>query len=382
MPESEKIKIAFTLPFNLRFGEGLSRVCLSYIKNISKEKFDPYIIQTDFFKNQRMTEEAISDSLGGIHVITLHRPDAFILRFLPRGILGLAYSLLIEPVIFKIMGRQLFKNFSESIRGTELAYLFNNNLRFLFKDIKVIGSTHSWNPQGMNPLVRKYNKLRMAIWRIPFYHSFPKNGNFFSENSSIKYFTLPNGVDTDFFTPAESETHQTVNFLYVSRLEDCKGMDILPSAWHEFGMDQKMQLTIVGAGSRENEAKEMERKFDNVLFKGVVDEQSLLEMYQNADILLFPSTCDTFGLVVLEGLSSGLYCLVDRSLMGVFDNFYEKGFLTYVFHNSKDLSKALVKATSQINEIRKNKNTAHMETAVTSSWKTVTEKFEENILSL
>ena len=124
----------------------------------------------------------------------------------------------------------------------------------------------------------------MAIWRIPIYHSFPKNGNFFSENTSTKYFTLPNGVDTDFFTPAESETHQTVNFLYVSRLEDCKGMDILPSAWHEFGADQKMQLTIVGAGSRENEAREMERKFGNVLFKGVVDEQSLLEMYQNADI--------------------------------------------------------------------------------------------------
>jgi len=45
---------------------------------------------------------------------------------------------------------------------------------------------------------------------------------------------------------------------------------------------------------------------NNVLFKGVVSEEELIDLYQKADIFVFPAHNQTWGLVVFEAMASGL----------------------------------------------------------------------------
>jgi glycosyltransferase involved in cell wall biosynthesis len=53
--------------------------------------------------------------------------------------------------------------------------------------------------------------------------------------------------------------------------------------------------------------------YSNVIFTNRVAPEQLVAWYQAADLLVFPSHTDTFGMVVLEGLACGLPALVSNS---------------------------------------------------------------------
>ncbi|MEA2943939.1 MAG: hypothetical protein QOD09_4468 [Bradyrhizobium sp.] len=48
------------------------------------------------------------------------------------------------------------------------------------------------------------------------------------------------------------------------------------------------------------------RKYPDAVFPGALHGETLAEAYASADVFVFPSRTDTFGLVVLEALASGL----------------------------------------------------------------------------
>jgi glycosyltransferase involved in cell wall biosynthesis len=50
----------------------------------------------------------------------------------------------------------------------------------------------------------------------------------------------------------------------------------------------------------------LERKYPKALFLGARHGEELAEIYAAADVFVFPSKTDTFGLVLLEALASGL----------------------------------------------------------------------------
>src|SRR4029079_1672125 len=50
----------------------------------------------------------------------------------------------------------------------------------------------------------------------------------------------------------------------------------------------------------------LERKYPDAVFLGARHGEELAEIYAAADIFVFPSKTDTFGLVLLEALASGL----------------------------------------------------------------------------
>jgi glycosyltransferase involved in cell wall biosynthesis len=85
--------------------------------------------------------------------------------------------------------------------------------------------------------------------------------------------------------------------LYVGRISHEKGIDgflQLPSRGTKF---------VVGDGP----AREcLERKYPTAVFLGYRQGRELGEIYANADLFVFPSRTDTFGVVVIEALASGL----------------------------------------------------------------------------
>ena len=81
----------------------------------------------------------------------------------------------------------------------------------------------------------------------------------------------------------------------------------------------------------------------------------MAEIYRTSDILIFPSRSETFGLVVVEAMGSGLHCLVSDSLKGTFDEFEERGFLEYVQLEEHSYISAIRSSIAKVESYRNNK---------------------------
>jgi glycosyltransferase involved in cell wall biosynthesis len=60
---------------------------------------------------------------------------------------------------------------------------------------------------------------------------------------------------------------------------------------------------VVGSGPQ---AEELRRLYPNALFTGPREGEALAQAYASSDVFVFPSLTDTFGLVMLEALATGL----------------------------------------------------------------------------
>ena len=105
------------------------------------------------------------------------------------------------------------------------------------------------------------------------------------------------GVDVDKFTPGpEKKFVEDKIFLYVGRVSVEKNLEAFLS------LDLPGKKIVVGDGPLR---KELEQRYRDALFMGALKGQELVSMYQVADVFVFPSKSDTFGLVMLEALACG-----------------------------------------------------------------------------
>ena len=106
------------------------------------------------------------------------------------------------------------------------------------------------------------------------------------------------GVDARLFRPAprEPRTAERPIFLYVGRLAVEKGVD-------EFcALDLPGTKWIVGDGPAR---AALECEHPRIRFFGMLHGDALARAYQQADVFVFPSRTDTFGLVLLEAMACG-----------------------------------------------------------------------------
>ena len=119
------------------------------------------------------------------------------------------------------------------------------------------------------------------------------------------------GVDTEFFQPTKDiRDHESFKFIFIGGATRHKGIDLLFQAFEQaLKAHPGAQLTIIG--HFRNEWKAPRRKYPNsIWFSGALSQKQLAEEYRHADCLILPSRHDSFGMVVLEALSSGLPVIV------------------------------------------------------------------------
>lgn len=105
------------------------------------------------------------------------------------------------------------------------------------------------------------------------------------------------GVDVEKFTPgAEKKFIEEKIFLYVGRVSVEKNLEAFLS------LELPGKKIVVGDGPLR---KELEARYRDTLFMGALKGKELVSMYQVADVFVFPSKSDTFGLVMLEALACG-----------------------------------------------------------------------------
>ena len=108
----------------------------------------------------------------------------------------------------------------------------------------------------------------------------------------------PRGVDTKLFHPRSVDLGlPRPVFLCVGRVAVEKNLEAF------LDLDLPGTKLIVGDGPAR---AELVRKYPNAVFVGARQGEALAEAYAAADVFVFPSKTDTFGLVLLEALASGL----------------------------------------------------------------------------
>ncbi|KAF5019971.1 hypothetical protein F66182_8002 [Fusarium sp. NRRL 66182] len=132
---------------------------------------------------------------------------------------------------------------------------------------------------------------------------------------------LTRGVDTELFNPRmrsnelrrQLAPNGEIIFVTVSRIAGEKGFDFLAKAANELdarGLDFK--LYIVGGNRNTDVEKEVQELFDplrekgKVIFAGFKVGGDLAAAYASGDVFLHCSVTETFGLVVLESMASGV----------------------------------------------------------------------------
>jgi glycosyltransferase involved in cell wall biosynthesis len=183
-----------------------------------------------------------------------------------------------------------------------------------------------------------------------------------AESSVI--FTAPDAVDTDFFSKrSEVARRKGVDhsqmpclpgryFLFVGRLVREKGVFDLLQAYRTLAPELRSQISIVFVG--EGPARlELERcaaaiSQGSVHFAGFVQREQLASYYASADVFVFPTHTDPWGLVINEAMASGLPVITSNAA-GCVDDLVEDHWNGRVVPpgNTDQLASAMCELASQ-----------------------------------
>lgn len=153
---------------------------------------------------------------------------------------------------------------------------------------------------------------------------------------------IPGGVDTETFYPENKvwarkylNIPNKKTLLYAGRIEPIKGLDILIESFHTIQQHQDCQLVIVGGnlgGDDElDKLKSYARQLgllNKIIFIGSVTQEELRYYYSAADIFVFPSHYESFGLVALESMACGTPVVASR--VGGIPSFIDDGKTGYL----------------------------------------------------
>ena len=123
-----------------------------------------------------------------------------------------------------------------------------------------------------------------------------------------RIFTARNAVDTDFWgAEAPVRTHESgkMRMLFVGNLVRNKGVHLVLDALDHPEL-RHLPLEIVGVGRTQRRlARHAERLGLNVKFLGHLDREALRDRYRAADVFVFPTRADVWGLVLNEAMATG-----------------------------------------------------------------------------
>ncbi len=119
---------------------------------------------------------------------------------------------------------------------------------------------------------------------------------------------IGNGVDEKKFVPSK---HRNENYiLYVGRLSHGKGLlDLIECARNVCKHYKDVSFYLVGKGDLENMLKEKVKSYGlqgRIFFLGHIKHEKLIQLYQNAILLVIPSYYESGPLVLLEAMSCGI----------------------------------------------------------------------------
>ncbi|MBX3119173.1 MAG: glycosyltransferase family 4 protein [Fimbriimonadaceae bacterium] len=192
--------------------------------------------------------------------------------------------------------------------------------------IATVHATEEGRNQGIHTEVQRYIHeqeywLTYEAWRVIVCSEFMRGEVQRSFNvPEDKIDVVFNGVDAakfDFDWPKHERAawraklalpHEKI-VMYVGRFVREKGIQVLlNSASAVLSHNPDTKFVIVGGGNREKFERFVHwyGLSDKVLFTGFMANRSLHQLYRCADVAVFPSLYEPFGIVALEGMAAGV----------------------------------------------------------------------------
>ena len=189
--------------------------------------------------------------------------------------------------------------------------------------VATIHATENGRNSGIHDETQRY--INDSEWQLTYEASEVIVNSNYMKNEIQRIFGLPydkinvipNGVKLDKFEGIERDYDLRRQYamdnekiiLYVGRLVYEKGVQNLIGAMPKILENyHDSKLVICGRGGMMDELKQEAHNLgidEKVYFVGYCDAAKVQKMYINADIAVFPSTYEPFGIVALEGMLSG-----------------------------------------------------------------------------
>ena len=121
---------------------------------------------------------------------------------------------------------------------------------------------------------------------------------------------LPNGVDTDAFSPGPSTIRAELGaqfvVAYLGRVDPEKRVAALVEAFLRQRWPREHMLVIAGTGTREPQVRRLSRGRPQVKLLGAVhDRAARIDILRGADVFVLPSTAEGLSLSLLEAMAAG-----------------------------------------------------------------------------
>ncbi len=121
---------------------------------------------------------------------------------------------------------------------------------------------------------------------------------------------IPNSVDTEYYSPSTSKRRNSpTNILFVGRLAEEKGVNILLHAMNQVVRKgfTELSLVIAGDGPLREDLQRMVNDLAITKYVRFIGSTSdVIQYYHNSHILVIPSYWEGLSLVLLEGMACGL----------------------------------------------------------------------------
>ena len=298
----------------------LPRVCTPHCGLDPEARLGGEVYEREILK-ELAARGLVFDILLARHQRLPEAPPNWTVHRLPigRGLRWPVAALVIPPFIKRVHDRTRF----DILRVHSLRYIGPAALiarRRYRLDVPIIAHHHHLDPSWLNPLIE--GPVMRGVERVVVGSEFARRQAVAAlgvppEKLSVVYY----GVDRRFL-PAPKPARLVRRFaledkpvaLFLGGLEPRKNLFFLLDVWREVARARAdARLVIAGTGSLRSRLQRYTARLGldaRVIFTGHVPENEKVDYYNLADLLLFPSTMEGFGLVVVEAMSCELPVIV------------------------------------------------------------------------